>query len=260
MRAYLDESNPKKGRYRALAMISLPQTHHSLLTERLLRAKGNLVLSEMKWEKVRQARYQHAAERMLDVAVQEAEAGRMRADVLWWDTQDSRHAVVGRDDNAILSDMVFKLIRRVCNDRWSTDASWNLFPDAGNEFDWDQVSDRLASLARRRPDEMRFQLKGVKPLDSKLNPFIQLADLLAGVATFGASASTWMGEPATTCSTRHRPLVIRHFIKAANQYGYGISLGHYTGIRTVSVSAPINFWRHISRGQAITKSTTAKAA
>ena len=89
---FSDESRHTEGRYRSLAAVSLPAGEVVALTE-LLRSELQLDrYGELKWRNVRRAWSRDHAIAAVDVLLAHVASG-VRADVLTWDTQDSRHDV-----------------------------------------------------------------------------------------------------------------------------------------------------------------------
>ncbi|OYW04890.1 MAG: hypothetical protein B7X11_02445, partial [Acidobacteria bacterium 37-65-4] len=126
---FSDESQHNQGRFRSVALLSMAlsdaRSWHTALRG-LLDESG---VAEFKWSRLGGARERFAANKLLNFAVHEARHRRLRADVLIWDTEDGRHKVEGRDDQANLQRMYFHLHVNVLHRRWGHESTWKLHPD-----------------------------------------------------------------------------------------------------------------------------------
>ncbi|MBC7265255.1 MAG: DUF3800 domain-containing protein [Chloroflexi bacterium] len=269
--AYSDESYQTASRYRSVAVITLNATDESAITltfGEILRKSG---ISEFKWEKLRQARERFAALKMLDKTMELAIEGRLRADVLIWDTHDSRHQIPGRDDVANLQRMYYHLLKNVLQRRWPAESIWKLHPDENTAMDWMTVQDFLdaAGLEFRIDSnlfeggfrlrlERDFSVLQIVEVCSAKTPLSQLADLFAGLGAFSHSAydryESWLhsqsgqmslfGHEPCKVSNREqeRFTVIKHLDEQCKKHKLGVGLRSSRGFRTYNPAHPINFW------------------
>ena len=275
--AYADESYITGSRYRSVAVVTLESgsaAETGLLLRELLDDSG---LEEFKWEKLRQARERFAALKMLDLTVGFAVQGRLRADVLVWDTQDERHSVMGRDDVANLQRMYYHLFRNVLQRRWPSGSTWHLYPDENSALDWMTIHDCLdasglgLSAEGDLFEEGEFRLRLARDFHilqihescSAKTPLCQLADLFAGLGAYSRSSYTkyerWLRSQSEQLSLgleivgvdrpiklsnrdRERCLVIRHLDEQCKRRRLGVGLRSSQGFRTYDPSNPINFW------------------
>ena len=100
-----DESNWKTGRFRSLGLITLQVCHLKACNSELQKQLDESNVQEFKWQNLNGAKERYAAQKMYRFAITKACARQLRADVLVWDTKDSRHTIVGRDDIANLNRM-----------------------------------------------------------------------------------------------------------------------------------------------------------
>lgn len=149
-------------------------------------------------EKINGAKERFAALKLCDFAVEYAYQGILRIDVLIWDTEDARHKVLLRDEIANLQRMYYHLFKNVLRLRWLSDAVWQLYPDEHTAMDWEIVQDFLEyasenveierSLFTRGKFRLRLQreftIEKISPSSLQEYPFIQLADLFAGLVVF----------------------------------------------------------------------------
>ncbi len=110
-----------------------------------------------------------------------------------WDTKDSRHDVKERDDVANYDRMFFHLHRNLIKRRGSGNR-WHLRPDRLVTADFETTLSCLRSDGTWEKDpqevlgeEFRWiipEVATLKEVDSAKTPFVQLADLMAGMAAY----------------------------------------------------------------------------
>ena len=272
---FSDESYYEKGRFRSLALVTLED--ESLKTveasiKSLLQESG---VREFKWKRLDSAKSRFAALKIIDYCVDLACQRKLRVDVLVWDTQDSRHNIIGRDDIQNLQRMYYHLFRNVLRRRWSKGAKWRLYPDENTALDWNQLRGYLENTSWSMhvdppslfgPEGFRLQLKrefGLEQIEAGVSherPLLQVADLFAGLAVFSRdkfdSYQMWLNQRSlqsdlfnTDCaqvsasnSERERFEVLRHFDGLCKRHGLGVSLKSHQGLRTPNPAQPLNFW------------------
>ncbi len=109
--AFSDESNYNTGRYRGLGLVSLPAAIAQKLISEIEQSLQKSNVSELKWKKIKNARDRYAAIKVIDICLSYVSRRELRVDVLIWDTQDSRHRVVGRDDIQNIKNMYIQLFK-----------------------------------------------------------------------------------------------------------------------------------------------------
>jgi hypothetical protein len=244
--AYTDETRYNTGRYRGLAMLSLHAEHAAALSAAvrgLLDASG---VAECKWEKVRSARTRFAAEKLLDWAMAEAQAERLRADALTWDTDAASRAGAGVPHIANLRRMYAHLLGTILPARWPAAEGWRVFPDEQGALDWERLAARLPHVA------------AIIPCHSDAEPLIQLADLFAGLAAYSRSGydtyERWLCLPPAarasdaphpalplSASDRVRCALLDDFFTRCKLLGLGVSLRTHRGLRTYGMTPPLAF-------------------
>jgi hypothetical protein len=97
--AFADESCPMRGRFRSVAVVSMP-AYCALEVEASIRASAIRAglykrekVREVKWEKVRSAHAETLALALIEPSIELCKAGLMRLDILSWDMHDSRNSV-----------------------------------------------------------------------------------------------------------------------------------------------------------------------
>ena len=269
---YSDESHFNVGRYRGLAAISLPYEQAPVISGRLRAIVTGAGIGELKWDKVRNARYQFPSERALTCGIELAAQGALRIDVLTWDTHDSRHSIVGRDDIANLERMYYHLFRDVLSKRWPS-GTWWLFPDEQTAVQWDSLAefvDGAGLTAELEPPlfgqgsfrltlSQQFSVEMVKPIRSCDEPIVQLADLCVGLAIYSRENYqrfvAWrqatglqpsllpIDDPVALSSADGPRCTLLDKVNAeCKSRRLSVSLDKHHGLRTLNPVKPVNFW------------------
>lgn len=281
--AFGDETKYNTGRFRGIALVTLARSDYGRVSEHLRALLDASIVKEFKWDKLRSAQYRFAAERLLVFAIDLAVEKLMRVDVLMWDTHDSRHRVLGRDDRANMQRMYFHLLKNVLKKRWPNDLRWSFLPDRLDSFDWDNLAEFLeradTGIEIVRNDLIgkslkvvfiqHFDLVGVFPVsDSGSEPLIQLADLFCGLGVFSrehyAVYRQWLHDhspqlelvpredssPSRSLSRRdiERAYILNFFYERAKSKKMTISLNERQRLWTRNPRMPINFWWYEPQG------------
>ena len=264
---FSDESRHTEGRYRSLAAVSLPAGEVGAVTELLQNALQTDSYGEFKWRNVRRAGNKDRAIAAVDVLLAHISSG-VRVDVLTWDTQDSRHDV---PDRANYERMFFHL-HRVLMERRGAQTRWHLWPDEQVSIDWDTIAQCLNSRGTWRAGrniatlsaEFRHFVPSVltfRQVNSADTPLCQLADLLAGMASYTPTNADMVrrqidelaeqgslfeiNDQATPGKAdRHRFRVISHLYWKCKAHKLGVSLRECGYLRTRDPAKPINFWHY----------------
>lgn len=272
---YSDESGFPAQRFQAIGVVSGPSEHLASLRRELASVLKDKGISEVKFEEVRGYRPKvEAAFCFCDLAIGFSAERKIRIDVLIWDLQDSRHAVIGRDDIANLHRMYYKVLTNLGR-RWHIN-EWKLIPDENSAINWREIQDflNMTRLNRPRPEllrlfdsseEYKFFKFSVAPQCSHKEPLIQLADLFAGLAVFsrnkGASFVGWLSteeskhqlvlfdrEQDVTEKASKADLVRFHLLKrfdeCCKQKRLGVSVRTRRYLHTFNPENPINFWNY----------------
>jgi hypothetical protein len=247
---YTDEAQFNFGRYRGLAMISLPEADAPSLGRSLRRLLQNSDLAECKWEKVRSARTYFAGRKLLAWTICQAERSRLRVDTLTWDTEAASRSGQGVPHIANLRRMYRALLEDVLPARWGEEAIWQLYPDEQSAMPWDRLVDGLPMV------------RGIVACRSHEHSLIQLSDLFAGLAVYSRDSydlyERWLCEPlhrrsredaeAPTASSeeysasdRVRWLLLNEFYTACTLRHLGVSLRTRRGLYTGDPSRPLAF-------------------
>lgn len=142
---FADESSHNFGRFRSICIISMPKQKVSPFNnflEKIL-IDNNIEIGSFKWQKINGFNKCKVLVEVLDYIFNLLESDNLRIDVLIWDTLDSRHDIVQRDDMTNLSMMYNKLIKDVVSKRWEQDKEWIIFPDRNSAIDWKKLEEIL---------------------------------------------------------------------------------------------------------------------
>lgn len=273
---FADESYWNKGRFRSLGMVTLPLNCLEVMESEVRRLLSESQVGEFKWKKLDGAKERFAAEKLCTFAVEKACACQLRVDVLVWDIEDSRHKIAGRDDIANLERMYYHLFRNVLRARWPNDAVWRLCPDEHTALNWETVRDCLEHKSTsvdvdrslftdgwfRIRLRREFGIEEIQPVSSGAHPFLQLADLFAGLAAFSHDKfddyQKWLHSKSSQVSlfdegdasddpsrsSRERFRVLKKFDGLCKQRKLGVSLKTKRGLWTPQPKNPINFWMY----------------
>lgn len=269
---YSDESNWNKGRYRSIGAVSVPVGTRDLLADRLSQILADHGISEAKWQDVRDARRRAGAESVLRELLSEAVAGTARIHAIVWDTRDSRHDVVGRDDHSNLGRMHYHLYRHVCR-QWPPSV-WAFLPDEHGTMDWDMLGETLWRTGRRREGQQAlfdgrvgttYRVLRLDERQSLDEPLLQAADLVAGMVAYSRDRfdryRIWKDqqsgqgvlfgqEEGSTLSRRdvYRWELIESFWRACRQHKLQVSLESTAGLRSRAKGKSIDFWWYEPQG------------
>ncbi len=273
--AFSDESYWNIGRFRALGLLTLRYSDLPFLQTEAHAILDESDVTELKWTKLRTAKQRFCAVKFCQFAVDEAQSGRLRIDVLTWDIQDSRHTVRRRDDVANLQRMYYHLFKNVLRKRWPGDWVWRLCPDENTAVDWESVEDFLSAEGSKldvRADlfaqskfrvrlRTEFGIEKIEPRDSVQQPLVQVADLFAGLAVFSRSKyncyEVWHrthgpqpplfpvnadSQVQLSGADQDRCEVLAEFEGMCKGRRLGVSLKTNRGLKTYNPRNPINFW------------------
>lgn len=265
--AFSDDSSHTAGRYNSLAMVSLKESNKNELTESL----SNLFLEsgifdEFKWEKLKNAKYRLAAEKIIHFTFQNE--SKLRIDIITWDLEDRRHkGVKKRDDSENLVRMYYHLACSTLSKKWPiSDSCWKWHPDEQSSVHWDTLRDCLitkkhpctSDLFNQNPSFERVDLRSVAPSKSNEHPLIQVADLFAGMSAYSFGHNTkykeWKSQNSSQLSMfgttvqkfsnseNERFQIIEKFDQMTKERSLQIGLESTNGLNSFNPKCFINFW------------------
>jgi hypothetical protein len=268
--AYSDESY-LTGRYKSIATFSFPEKAHSHIRSELFSILKDSDVTEFKWHKLKNAKYRLCALKLIDAVIGFLGRYDVRIDVLIWDTQDSRHRVLGRDDTANFERMFFHLHSQALKRR-PREAGWKIYPDRRLEIDWETVSLCLQAVGKRVEvidlplldsffADSYYQIHEFSEVESHEHPCCQIADLFAGLAVFSKTHylpfKEWTrknipslrlfqeNDPVISNREVNRFDVLKYLNQCCKSEKLGVSLNTFGCLCTRNPSYPINFWHYV---------------
>ncbi|MBN2396394.1 MAG: DUF3800 domain-containing protein [Candidatus Atribacteria bacterium] len=197
--AFSDESCFNDGIFRSISLLTLEVGKCQEIENDFFQVLSSSGITELRWQKLRQARDRIAAIKIIDRVILRILAKELRIDILIWDIKDSRSNVKGRDDNANLLYMYRYLYINVLHKRWIDTSIWKLCPDENSLIDWKGVHQYLnASSQYFKPNHpslpdldstayslvREFNIQEIIPVKSKESSICQVADFFAGIGAY----------------------------------------------------------------------------
>lgn len=273
--AFADESRHNVGRYRGVAVTSVRAACYREISQNLLALREESQVREVHWKELNGAKERFCASKWIRAGLTYAKAGRLRIDVLAWDTEDSRHKLPKRDDVENLHRMYHHLCSTMLVKRWPNEAIWRLHPDENTLMNWESVHEWLDRksvggevLKPNLVDDGKlrirfwdwFKLEKIEPVSSATEPLVQVADLLLGLAIYSRETYTkldsWRKTNVQSAlldldetraerlsgADRERCQLLHDFEYACKSLKLGVSLNSERRLRTPNPNNPINFW------------------
>jgi len=280
---YSDESASSDNRFRTIGLLTGQRNALASLRDALADVLLTQGVNELKWVDIRTHRPNlQACNSFFDLVLKSVIEGNARIDVIAWDTHDTRHAVAGRDDTANFARMAWRLFRHAAQ-QWHI-TQWSFYPDEGSLLHTIELREVLNNTRLDKPGfsislplEMPcveesapfLEVAEVKPVDSKKEPLIQVADLFAGIVCYSRHKSTecimwlhrrqcgaqqmlpweWQEDlAAPNLADRNRFRVIERLYRLCKTNRLGVSLRGRGYLWTPSTTGPINFWHYEPQG------------
>ena len=191
--AFSDDSKHHDGRYNSLAITTLRKENFDSLNNQLNKLlKDSDIHHEFKWEKLRNAKYRFAGEKIIEFVFKNQSL--LRIDIIIWDLEDRRHKdLTCRDDSENLVRMYYHLVSSTLSKRWHIPNSWwKWYPDQQSSVDWETLKDCISNkkhawvtdLFQQNPNFEQVNLKDIELSKSYNHPFIQVSDLFAGMGAY----------------------------------------------------------------------------
>ena len=267
--AYSDESGTGE-RYTSIASFSFRQDSLPTINDSLKRILADSSVTEFKWQKLKDAKYRLCAQKIITALWEFLPTSDARIDILIWDNEDSRHAIQGRDDAANFGRMYFHLQAALMKRR-PINSIWKLLPDEKVDIDWKTVRICLSAIGKKTDsrDESLFgnfftdpfySVAECRQVQSHIEPCIQIADLVAGLAVFSKTHydnySQWLESLTPTLGLwetaplnisnreENRFQVLKDFDSSCKKRRIGVSLRSQRCLYTPNPINPINFWHY----------------
>lgn len=271
---FTDESSITASRHCSLTAVSLPLRCYTDFAHCMSEIIRNSNVTEFGWERLKNAKYFFCAEKMLQCVVENYKEYELMIDVLVWDTHDSRHAIIGRDDMANYERMFYHLLNASMKKR-PKGSKWHIYPDERSGIDWETIQQCLSSTGKTREfrhtlfgnflSESSFVIKDFREGHSHEESLIQLADLLSGLSVFSCekypeyliweerncpqmSLFATGGAKELSNAEKFRSRLLNSFDKMCKCNRLGVSLKTEGRLKTFASSIPFNFWFYQPQG------------
>lgn len=199
---------------------------------------------------------------------------KIRIDILTWDTHDSRHDIIGRDDNENFQMMYYKVLRWVKQCWKHKHMVWDFYPDENSAVDWRKLMNYLENTNLSKKIEIDHTLFGeIRNLHfprfqnhfeaiSDKEPITQLIDIFTGCTRYsfgkGKEFLKWREiekskkqlnlfeksgvkiELSRGDTSKFR--VLKILDKLCKERKMGVSIKENSYLCTFSPSNPLNFW------------------
>lgn len=268
--SFSDESYITAARFRSICCVSLPEDRLAVVNDQIRAILRESDVAEFKWLKTRNAKYRLCADKLFRFAIQHISESGIRIDILIWDTQDSRHSVSRRDDDANYERMFFHLLKTAMKRR-ERNSIWSLFPDEKLGVDWETIRECLQHVGQQQQitahpllselySDTYYNIRSFQQINSSA-PCVQLADFFAGIAVFTREKHQryvqWSENESGTLSLfqqenvshsgadRERFPLIRDLNQTCKQYRLGVSLKERQAFWTPDPRNPLNFWHYV---------------
>lgn len=199
---------------------------------------------------------------------------KIRMDILTWDTHDSRHEIIGRDDIKNFQMMYYKVLRWVKQCWKHKHRVWDFYPDENSAVDWKKLMSYLENTNLSKKTEIDFTLFGeIRNLHfprfqnhfeviSGKEPITQLIDIFTGCTRYsfekGKEFLKWREikknekqfnlfensrvkmELSRGDTSKFR--ILKILDKLCKERKMGVSIKENSYLCTFSPSNPLNFW------------------
>ena len=226
-------------------------------------------IDEFKWNKLKEARSHFLAIKLIDYLIFNISKLDFRIDTLIWDTQDERHSISGRDDNANFERMYFKLLKVAIEKRPIT-SDCHIFLDEKSGVNWDSMNKCLDSVGNRKviidypifnQDDFytNYSIKEFRQVSSIKCFATSVPDLFGGLSVFSIISykeyKIWEQKENKQLllldreetinfskSKKFRFPVMKHLEVESKKRKLGVSINTMKRFHTFKPSNPINFW------------------
>lgn len=223
---------------------------------------------ELKWEKIRTAKYRFAGLKFLSILYPYLLHRELRVDSIIWDTSDARHNIMKRDDKKNFEIMYYRLLFDCMQKRWGHGSLWGFYPDENSQVDWSEfikIMDNSASIIPGLPQKPLAVSKSIysykivdfcqkKSIDE---PIIQVADLISGLSACSHNRFSELyfslkrleGQPTLLStginlsnSDLERGHLLKDLLSFCKSRKMHVSFESTNGLVSHDPKMPINFW------------------
>lgn len=243
---------------------------HFELQELLKKTKS----SEFKFKKVKGVDSLSLAKDMVDVGIKYINLRKIWLHIIVWDKKDSRHKVIGRNDDANLCRMYYHLIKNLHRD-WKQIDNWSFYPDEYSAINWEndlvqylrktsfyQTKDLFEEIRDKKfPNYLKVEEK-----KSEMMNIIQLSDLFAGVVRTSRDNSEkfqlyleetsqqlnlFPPEKEIKISKNLRPKLelLKYFKNKTSENKLGVNFSENKYFKTFNKGNNINIWHYLPQSE-----------
>lgn len=268
--SFADESYSNDSGFKSIAAFSLKSRNLSQITSNLRELLEESNVREFKWQKLKDAKYQFCAQKLIDTVWSLVQTDDARVDVVIWNINDSRHNIKNRDDIANYERMFYHLHSNLLKRR-PRSLTWKIYPDDGVGVNWDIVAQYINASGQRREhidlplfgsffSDPHYTIADFKEVRSHEEPCCQVADLFAGMSIFSRTHydlyEKWCEfaspnlplfpeeRPQLSRAEEHRFPVLQYFDNGCKNRRLGVSLKSRRYLQTPDPNNPINFWHY----------------
>lgn len=281
--AYLDESYYTTDHdFGAISLLSFPAIEKENLENEIYPLISKFD-GEYKWQSFRGNSYMKKSIEIFDILFQYATRGCLRIDTIIWQTDDPRYPRNQSNSGEKLSVLYYLRLRDTLAKRWGHKTSWSINIDEHVSIDWevfesfiDYASSREYSSTILGPEfdlewlknnPHKYTVTEINTVTSTAEPFIQIADIFAGLAAYSHNKSDklldWLafdGPQHFNEGTYQKPLPLNFqrvkykpaeisrfkFIKyiqdCCKSKKYQLSIRSKKGLHSYKPKNPINFF------------------
>lgn len=199
---------------------------------------------------------------------------KIRMDLLTWDTHDSRHEIIGRDDIKNFQMMYYKVLKWVKQCWKHKHIVWDFYPDENSAVNWKKLMSYLKSTNLSKKDEKEETLFGeIQNLHfpsfqshievkSDTEPITQVIDIFTGLARYsfgkGKEFLAWrenvrsqnqlslFGDSGVKIELSRGDTskfkILKILDKLCKERRMGVSIKENSYLCTFSPKNPLNFW------------------
>lgn len=269
---FTDESYITDSRYQSLSAFSFKKSYYPQVFSDIKEILNDSDVDEFKWNKLKNAKYYFCAEKICNYLLSGITKQQFRIDTLVWDTYDTRHSVVGRDDHSNYERMFFHLLNNSMKKR-PRGSNWFIYPDQRAGINWTKVHECLYHVGKRQEyhttifgdffSDNYYSITEFQERNSNEEFPIQIADLFSGLAVFSRESydcyNSYINSSVPSLFEEPEPLKLSNretyrcklleiFIQECKNRTLGVSLERNRYLKTYSPDNPINFWHYIPQG------------
>ncbi|MEX0920210.1 MAG: DUF3800 domain-containing protein [Candidatus Pacearchaeota archaeon] len=241
---YSDESGHNQGKYGAISAISLEKELVKKTEATLKEIFEESNVEELKWSKIRSAKYRLCAEKVIDFIFSIFGEGNLRIDIAIWDVKERKSKYLHNNTES-LKRMNHQLFKNILS-RWPKESRLKFFPDRHEEINWEKMKEILDYVI---PEGREISIEEIPSKDFFLG---QVADLFSGLGSFSHSNKDIRNfhsdqkqlpnsskDPISN-SKNEKIRVLSYFKRKAKEKGYNVEQNGI--LHTKDPKDPLNFW------------------